>query len=40
MPKAGALQNVIFNRTNFCSIATDEIGVIKLFNVSVERMLG
>ena len=40
LPKAGALQNAIFNSINFSSIPTDEIGVIELFNVSVERMLG
>src|SRR5437764_6165958 len=37
---AGALQNAIFNSTNFSSIATDEKGVIQLFNVGAERMLG
>jgi PAS domain S-box-containing protein len=38
--KAGALQNAIFNSDNFSSIATDEKGVIQLFNVGAERMLG
>src|SRR5216683_7205670 len=38
--KTGALQNAIFNSANFSSIATDETGVIKLFNVGAERMLG
>jgi PAS domain S-box-containing protein len=38
--KAGALQNAIFNSENFSSIATDEKGVIQLFNVGAERMLG
>ena len=38
--KAGALQAAIFNSTNFSSIATDEEGVIQLFNVGAERMLG
>jgi PAS domain S-box-containing protein len=38
--KAGALQNAIFNSANFSSIATDEKGVIQLFNVGAERMLG
>src|SRR5580698_6763128 len=38
--KAGALQSAIFNSENFSSIATDEKGVIKLFNVGAERMLG
>ncbi len=31
--KTGALQNAIFNSANFSSIATDEKGVIQLFNV-------
>jgi PAS domain S-box-containing protein len=38
--KTGALQNAIFNSENFSSIATDEKGVIQLFNVGAERMLG
>ena len=38
--KAGALQDAIFNSTNFSSIATDEEGIIQLFNVGAERMLG
>jgi PAS domain S-box-containing protein len=38
--KAGALQNAIFCSENFSSIATDEKGVIQLFNVGAERMLG
>jgi PAS domain S-box-containing protein len=38
--KAGALQNAIFNSANFSSIATDETGVIQIFNVGAERMLG
>src|SRR5437870_2460262 len=38
--KAGALQTAIFNSANFSSIATDEKGVIQLFNVGAERMLG
>src|SRR5687768_16564552 len=38
--KAGALQSAIFNSTNFSSIATDERGVIQIFNVGAERMLG
>jgi PAS domain S-box-containing protein len=38
--KAGALQNAIFNSANFSSIATDEKGVIQLFNVGAETMLG
>src|SRR5829696_6790906 len=38
--KTGALQNAIFNSANFSSIATDDQGVIQLFNVGAERMLG
>ena len=36
----GALQNAIFNSANFSSIATDARGVIQIFNVGAERMLG
>src|SRR5437868_9172284 len=39
-PDPGALQDAIFNSANFSSIATDEKGVIQLFNVGAERMLG
>ena len=39
-PDTGALQDAIFNSANFSSIATDEKGVIQLFNVGAERMLG
>lgn len=43
-PKAvlntGALQDAIFNSAYFSSIATDEKGVIQIFNVGAERMLG
>src|SRR5205814_9726544 len=35
--KAGALQSAIFNSANFSSIATDEKGVIQIFNVGAER---
>src|SRR4029079_11440761 len=35
-----ALQRAIFNSANFSSIATDEKGVIQIFNVGAERMLG
>src|ERR1700676_1613587 len=35
-----ALQHAIFNSANFSSIATDAKGVIQLFNVGAERMLG
>ncbi|WP_183027836.1 PAS domain-containing hybrid sensor histidine kinase/response regulator [Variovorax sp. UMC13] len=38
--KAGALQDAIFNSANFSSIATDASGVIQIFNVGAERMLG
>ena len=38
--KAGALQNAIFNSANFSSIATDAKGIIQIFNVGAERMLG
>ncbi|MES2975906.1 MAG: ATP-binding protein [Pseudomonadota bacterium] len=38
--KADALQEAIFNSAHFSSIATDENGVIQIFNVGAERMLG
>jgi len=38
--KAGALQKAILNSANFSIIATDEKGIIQLFNVGAERMLG
>jgi PAS domain S-box-containing protein len=38
--KTGALQNAIFQSANFSSIATDAQGVIQIFNVGAERMLG
>src|ERR1700724_666871 len=38
--KAGALQNAIITSSNFSIIATDEKGIIQLFNVGAERMLG
>jgi PAS domain S-box-containing protein len=34
------LQSAIFNSANFSSIATDAKGVIQIFNVGAERMLG
>ena len=37
---AGALQSAIFNSANFSSIATDAKGVIQIFNVGAQRMLG
>lgn len=36
----GALQNAILKSANFSSIATDAKGVIQIFNVGAERMLG
>jgi PAS domain S-box-containing protein len=39
LPRAG-LQSAIFNSANFSSIATDAKGVIQIFNVGAERMLG
>jgi len=38
--QVSALQNAIFNSANFSSIATDAHGVIQIFNVGAERMLG
>jgi PAS domain S-box-containing protein len=38
--KAGALHDAIFNSANFSSIATDAQGVIQIFNVGAQRMLG
>lgn len=38
--KTGALQKAILNSANFSSIATDAKGVIQIFNVGAERMLG
>jgi PAS domain S-box-containing protein len=38
--EAGALQKAIFDSANFSSIATDARGVIQIFNVGAERMLG
>src|SRR4030088_190784 len=38
--KAGALQNAILTSANFSIIATDEKGIIQLFNVGAERLLG
>ncbi len=36
----GALQRALLNSANFASIATDAKGVIQVFNVGAERMLG
>ncbi len=38
--RAIALQKAISNSVNFSSIATDEHGVIQIFNVGAEHMLG
>ncbi len=38
--RADALQSAIFTSANFSSIATDAKGVIQIFNVGAERMLG
>ena len=38
--RTGALQTAILNSANFSSIATDERGIIQIFNVGAERMLG
>ena len=38
--KTGALQDAILNSAYFSSIATDEKGVIQIFNAGAERMLG
>jgi PAS domain S-box-containing protein len=38
--KTGALQKAIFNSANFSIVATDEHGIIQIFNIGAERMLG
>src|SRR5688572_24540045 len=38
--RTDTLQRAIFNSANFSSIATDAQGVIQIFNVGAERMLG
>ena len=38
--RARALQSAIFNSAHFSSIATDAAGVIQIFNVGAQRMLG
>ena len=38
--KTCALQTAILNSANFSSIATDDKGVIQIFNVGAQRMLG
>jgi PAS domain S-box-containing protein len=40
MQQNGPLQSAIYNSANFSSIATDAKGVIQIFNVGAERMLG
>ena len=40
LASVSALQSAIFNSANFSSIATDAKGVIQIFNVGAERMLG
>ncbi len=40
MLNSGILQNAILNSANVTIIATDEKGIIELFNVGAERMLG
>ncbi|PKO94362.1 MAG: hybrid sensor histidine kinase/response regulator [Betaproteobacteria bacterium HGW-Betaproteobacteria-10] len=38
--KTGSLQGAIFNSANFSIIATDAQGVIQIFNIGAEHMLG
>jgi PAS domain S-box-containing protein len=38
--KKGALQSAIFSSANFSIIATDVAGVIQIFNIGAEHMLG
>lgn len=38
--KTGALQNAILTSANFSIIATDEDGIIQIFNVGAQRLLG
>jgi PAS domain S-box-containing protein len=38
--KIEELQNAIFRNVNFSYIATDEKGIIQIFNAGAERMLG
>ena len=38
--KTGALQNAILTSASFSIVATDEKGIIQLFNVGAERLLG
>jgi len=38
--KTGALQNAILTSANFAIIATDEKGIIQLFNTGAEHLLG
>ncbi len=38
--KVGALQSAILNSASFSSVATDATGVIQIFNLGAQRMLG
>ena len=38
--ETGALQHAILNNATFALIATDEKGIIQLFNTGAERLLG
>ena len=38
--RTGALQSAIFNSASFSGVATDAKGIIQIFNVGAERMLG
>ena len=38
--QSASLQDAIFNSAYFCKMATDEKGVIQVFNVGAEHMLG
>jgi PAS domain S-box-containing protein len=40
LPKTEILQDAILNSANFAIIATDAKGIIQLFNIGAERMLG
>jgi PAS domain S-box-containing protein len=40
LPNPDALQAAIFNSTTFSCMATDETGVIQIFNIGAEHMLG
>ena len=40
LSKVSSLQSAIFNNANFSCIATDEKGIIQIFNVGAEQLLG